>query len=49
MYIQDKVAEYSDEIFTRMDNVRRRASIPHTYPTAGCTTTDRASAGPLRA
>ena len=23
MYIQDKVAEYADEIFTRMDNVRR--------------------------
>ena len=23
MYIQDKVAEYSDEIFTRMDNVTR--------------------------
>ena len=22
MYIQDKVAEYADEVFTRMDNVR---------------------------
>ena len=31
MYIQDKVAEYSDEVFTRMDNVRP----PHTY-TQGC-------------
>ena len=31
MYIQDKVAEYSDEVFPRMDNVRP----PHTY-TQGC-------------
>ena len=32
MYIQDKVAEYSDEVFTRMDNVRP----PHITYTQGC-------------
>ena len=27
MYIQDKVAEYSDEVFDRMDKVRGRAYV----------------------
>jgi len=31
MYIQDKVAEYSDEVFTRMDNVRPPHTHTHTH------------------
>ena len=32
MYIQDKVAEYADEVFTRMDNVRPpRDTHTHTH------------------